>query len=34
MSEEDKVADFQSLTGVPAHAARSMLEAANWDIEV
>jgi len=34
MSEEDKVADFQSLTGVPAPVAHSMLEAANWDIEV
>jgi UBA-like domain len=34
MNEEDKVADFQSLTSVPAEVARNMLEATNWDIEV
>jgi len=34
MTDEDKVADFQSLTGVPPAVARNMLEAANWDIEV
>jgi hypothetical protein len=34
MSEEDKVADFQSLTGVPATVARNLLEATSWDIQV
>jgi UBA-like domain len=34
MSEEEKVADFQSLTGVPPAVARNMLEATDWDIQV
>jgi hypothetical protein len=33
-SEADKIAQFQSLTGAPEPIARSLLEAANWDLEV
>ena len=33
-SEADKIAQFQSLTGAPEPVARSILEAADWDLEV
>ena len=33
-SEADKIAEFQSITGATEPIARSILEAANWDLEV
>jgi hypothetical protein len=32
--EQEKLAQFRSLTGAPEQMARSFLEASNWDIEV
>jgi hypothetical protein len=32
--EQEKLAQFRSLTGAPEQMARSYLEATNWDIEV
>jgi len=33
-SEAEKIAQFKGLTGAPEPIARSILEAANWDLEV
>ena len=33
-SEADKIAQFQSITGATEPIARSILEAANWNLEV
>ena len=33
-SEADKIVQFQSITGAPEPIARSILEAAQWDLEV
>ena len=32
--EQEKLAQFRSLTGAPEQLARGYLEASNWDIEV
>jgi hypothetical protein len=32
--EQEKLAQFRSLTGAPEQMARSFLEASDWDIEV